>query len=246
MAPQSTNLAAFALAGLLATAAHAAPVETVQTPIGDLKLQFGLPANAQEERRIYDQMDFQRATQAYIWAIPFVAMAEWKHAHLNEIGAAENETVLYTTFKDKIGILTTNLTTPYVITFGNLQKGPVVVEVPAASMGGMIMDFWQRPMSDLGQVGPDKGKGGKFLLVGPGQKPPANTKGYFVVPVTTNNFFAGVRVLDAGADNVAKVQKGFRIYPYAQRNNPPAQKTRGVNGKTWSQVQPRGIELAAL
>ena len=41
-----------------------------------------------------DEMDFQRATQAYIWAVPFVAMAEWKHAHLDEIGATENETVL--------------------------------------------------------------------------------------------------------------------------------------------------------
>lgn len=40
----------------------------------------------------------------------FVAMAEWKHAHLNDIGAAENETVLYKEFKDKLGILTANLT----------------------------------------------------------------------------------------------------------------------------------------
>ena len=30
-------------------------------------------------------------------------------AHLNEIGAAENETVLYKKFKDKLGILTANL-----------------------------------------------------------------------------------------------------------------------------------------
>src|SRR5262245_59405270 len=77
-------------------------VQTVGTPIGDVKLQFGLPANSDEERRIYDQMDFQRATQTYIWAIPFVAMAQWKYAHLNEIGAAELETVLYMGFKDKI------------------------------------------------------------------------------------------------------------------------------------------------
>lgn len=238
-----TKLSIFAIiaSGVGPAVTSAAPVETVKTPIGDLQLQFGLPANEAVERRVYDEMDFQRATQAYIWAIPFVAMAEWKYAHLNEIGAAENETVLYTEFKDKIGILTTNLTTPYIITFGNLEKGPVIVEVPPANMGGMIMDFWQRPMSDLGQVGPDKGKGGKFLLIGPGQEPPADTEGYFVVPVTTNNFFAGVRVLDAGAENVAAVQKGFKIYPYADRDNPPEQKTRGVDGKTWSQVQPRGI-----
>jgi hypothetical protein len=231
-----------ALATLASTNAWAAPVETTKTPIGDLQLQFGLPANEDVERRIYDEMDFQRATQAYIWAIPFVAMAEWKHAHLDEIGAAENETVLYKDFKDKIGILTANLTTPYLITFGNLSKGPVVVEMPVGNFGGMVMDFWQRPMTDLGQLGPDQGKGGKYLLVGPSQTAPADADGYTVVPVKTNNFFAGIRVLDQGEDKLAAAQKGFRIYPYADRGNPPEQRSRGVDGKTWSQVQPRGLD----
>ena len=61
------------------------------------------------------------------------------------------------------------------------------------------------------------------------------------MPVTTNNFFAGIRVLDPGEASLAAAQKGFRIYPYAERATPPAQKTRAVGGKTWSQVQPRGI-----
>lgn len=30
-------------------------------------------------------------------------------------------------------------------------------------MAGMIMDIWQRVLADLGVVGPDKGKGGKYL-----------------------------------------------------------------------------------
>ena len=232
------------LAGLaiLAAPAWSAPVEVVQTPIGDVQLQFGLPANPDEERRIYDEMDFQRATQAYIWAVPFVAMAEWKHAHLDEIGAALNETVLYQDFKDKIGILTANLTTPYLITFGDLSDGPVVVEVPVGNFGGMVMDFWQRPMVDLGQAGPDQGKGGKYLLLGPGQTPPTDAEGYVVVPVNTNNFFAGIRVLDQGADKLAAAQQGFRLYPWAERANPPAQKSRGVGDKAWSQVQPRGLD----
>jgi hypothetical protein len=221
--------------------AASAAVETVKTPIGDIQLQFGLPANADEERKIYDQMDFQRATQAYVWALPFVAIAEWKNAHLNQIDASEGETVLYTGYKDKIGILTPNLTTPYLITFGNLSKGPIVVEMPAANTAGMVMDMWQRPMTDLGQAGPDKGKGGKYLLVGPGQESPA-ADCYRVVPVATNNFFAGVRVLDPGEDQVAAVRKGFRFYPWSQRDNPPEQRSRGVDGKKWSQVPPRGMD----
>ena len=165
---RSALLVVAAISGI----ASAAPIETAKTPIGDINLQSGLPANAEEERRIYDEMDFQRATQAYIWAVPFVAMAEWKHAHLNEIGAAENETVLYKKFKDKLGILTANLTTPYLITFGNLSNGPVVVEMPS----------------------------------------------------------------------IAAAQTGFRIYPHADRSNPTMQLGRTVDGKKWSQVQPRGID----
>jgi len=30
-----------------------------------------------------------------------------------------------------------------------------------------ILDMWQRPMVDSGQIGPFKGKGGKYLLPGP-------------------------------------------------------------------------------
>jgi hypothetical protein len=61
------------------------------------------------------------------------------------------------------------------------------------------------------------------------------------VPVTTNNFFAGIRVLDPGEARLAAAQDGFRVYPYAERATPPAQKSRAVGGKTWSRVQPRGI-----
>ena len=237
----TTIAVAAALASLaVGVRAQSSAVETVKTPIGDIRLQFGLPADATEERRLYDQMDFQRATQAYIWAVPFVAMAEWKHAHLNAIGAGELETVLYTEFKDKIGILTANLTTPYLITFGDLTKGPIVIEMPVGNTAGMVMDMWQRPMTDLGQAGPDRGKGGKYLLVGPGQKPPV-AEGFRVVRVATNNFFAGVRVLDPGQDKLEAAQKGFRFYPHAERANPPAQKSKGVGGRTWSGVQPRGL-----
>ncbi|WP_194790359.1 DUF1254 domain-containing protein [Pseudomonas sp. UFMG81] len=234
-----THLALLA-AAMCSTLVQAQAIETAKTPIGDIQLQFGLPANPAEERRIYDEMDFQRATQGYIWAIPFVAMAQWKDAHLHQIGAAELETVLYEKFADKQGILTANLTTPYLITFGNLAKGPVVLEMPIGSTAGMVMDFWQRPMTDLGQAGPDQGKGGKYLLVGPGQKAP-ETSEYRVVQVRTNNFFAGVRVLDPGADKIAAARQAFRFYPYAQRGNPPVQLSRNVDGKHWSQVQPRGL-----
>ena len=98
-------------------AQNTATTGTVDTPIGKIDLLMGLPANAQVEKKIYDEMDFQRACQAYIWATPIVAMNEWKRAHLGVIGAKLGDLVLYNNYKDKLGILTANFTTPYIITF---------------------------------------------------------------------------------------------------------------------------------
>src|SRR5262245_10787183 len=80
----------------------------VDTRLGKIDLLMGLPANAQVEQRIYDEMDYQRACQAYIWAVPIVGMNEWKRSHLGPIGAKLGDLVLYNTYKDKLGILTAN------------------------------------------------------------------------------------------------------------------------------------------
>ena len=147
-------------------------------------------------------------------------MNEWKRAHEKVFGAKAGDLVLYNNYKDKLGILTANFTTPYIITFANLTDGPVLVEQPAGALGGMIMDFWQRPVADLGQAGPDQGKGGRYLVVGPGQKPP-EVEGHYIVQSRTNNVFIGIRVLDPGEDKIKTAMDRYKIYPYAQRNNPP-------------------------
>jgi len=59
-------------------------------------------------------------------------------------------------------ILTANATTPYVMDFIDLAKnGPTVIEMPAGHTAGGLADFWQREQAVIGEMGPDKGKGGK-------------------------------------------------------------------------------------
>src|SRR5215510_12984541 len=72
-----------------------APSSSVNTRIGKIDLAMGLPANTEVEKKLYDEMDFQRACQANIWATPIVAMNEWKRAHLGSIGAKPGDLVLY-------------------------------------------------------------------------------------------------------------------------------------------------------
>jgi len=104
----------------------------------------------------------------------------------------------------------------------------------------LVDDFWQRPVTDLGLPGPDKGKGAKYLVVGPGQTV-TDTEGFIFTPSSTMNVLVGFRNLETDPDKAAKLLKQYRLYPCAQRDNPPATRYLGVGGKKWSATQPRGL-----
>jgi hypothetical protein len=223
------------------TLAQALPTTgTLESRLGTLELIHGFPSDA-TVKKLYDDLDFQRACQAYLWALPYMAMAEWQRQQRETFGAGELDYVDYLDFKDKLGILTANATTPYTMAFPNLEKtGPLVFEIPAGAIAGGILDFWQRPLSDTGQTGPEKGQGGKFLVLGPGH-PDITPEGYVVLRSPTNNVWSGQRGLDADREKARALLAGLRIYPYAQRDHPPASQHLATGGKPWSAAQPRGL-----
>lgn len=140
--------------------------DTVQTRLGILKFFDGFPDKA-TVNKLYDNLDFQRAVQTYLLALPPVNMTGLREGLLS-VGPAN---VTIPTFEDNLNarsiFLTPNATTPYTWIWINLHDGPLVVEVPPMTLG-MIDDFWFRYVTDIGIVGPDKGKGGKYLLLPPG------------------------------------------------------------------------------
>jgi hypothetical protein len=136
-----------------AIVAHA---ETVETHIGQIELQNGYPSKAAAEK-LFDEMDFERATQAFIWALPAVGFHGLHLAHKNTFGAKDGDIVLYDSLQDKSGMLTPNITTLYIMSFWNLaEQGPVVIEAPPGLVAGGVLDIWQRPVTDIGQTGPDR------------------------------------------------------------------------------------------
>ena len=74
--------------------------------------------------KLYEEMDFQRAVQAYLWAIPLVSFAQWQQEHENVFGAKDGDLVYYVSYRDKLGLLTSNATTPYLLGFPTCP-GPV-------------------------------------------------------------------------------------------------------------------------
>ena len=213
---------------------------TVNSRLGKLELNNGFPTEA-TVKKLYDDIDFQRASQAYLWGLPLIAMVQWQANSATKFGAGNLDYVDYLTFKDKLGLLTANATTPYVMAFPNMKDtGPLVVEVPAGAMAGGIVDFWQRPLTDTGQTGPDKGAGGKYLVLGP-DDPDMKPEGYYVVRSPTVNIWSGHRALDPDPAKAKAAIAGLRIYPYSQRDNPPPTRHVSPDGRKWSGEQPRGL-----
>jgi hypothetical protein len=217
--------------------------ETIDTRIGKLSFTHdfasGYPTGETIEK-LYDERDFQRACQAYLWALPIVAFAQWQEeARVGGVG--DLDLTLSKSFEELSGILTPNVVTPYLGAIPDLGKtGPLVIEVPAGAVAGMLNDFWQRPVTDLGLAGPDQGKGGKYLILGPGQTMP-QTEGFIVVHSSTMNVLIALRNLETDPEKAAQVQKQFRFYPYAQRDNPPVNRVVRSGSKKWSMTQPRGM-----
>lgn len=215
--------------------------ESKETRIGKLTFESGYPSQ-QTVGKLYDEMDFQRACQAYIWAIPAVGLNEWQKAHFKVFEGKNGEMLSYLDFAEKLGLLTPNYTTPYIATFIDLQEsGPMVVELPPGLMAGMVMDGWQRVLEDLGVVGPDHGKGGKYLILPPDSKPVEPT-GYYVVESPSRVVFAGVRLLGADKQKaIAELIPGIKTYKWSSTATGEPIKVRHAGDKKWSQMPPRGF-----
>ena len=159
---------------------------TVETPVGRLAFEGGYPSQETVER-IYDRLDFQRAVQAYLWAIALVSFAQSHEVHEKIFGAL-------------LGMLDLSRT------------GPVVLDYPRCPTAGAIVDFWQRPVTDMGLTGPDKGAGGRYLIIGPGQSV-ADDGGHTVIHAPMNHIFHGFRVLSTDAAETKLLRDGYQVYP---------------------------------
>jgi hypothetical protein len=83
--------------------------------------------------------------QTYLWAIPLVSFAYWQEVDETVFDMQDGDLVLTASFRDKLGILTANDTTPYLVGILNLQRtGPLVIDYPQGQTAGGILDFWQR------------------------------------------------------------------------------------------------------
>ncbi|WDR36038.1 DUF1254 domain-containing protein [Pseudomonas serboccidentalis] len=231
--------AGFSLMTLFASCGVGA--QDLDTRIGKIAMEGELPTH-DSIAKLYAELDFQQATQSYLWALPLVSYAQWQEAFRDKLGARSGDLMILNSYEDKLGVITANATTPYILGFVDLgETGPLVIELPPGPTAGGIGDFWQRAIIDMGQTGPDKGQGGKYLVLPPGAEPPADAGQYYLAKSETMNVLVGLRVLDPDPAKGKALVGKFKMYPYAQRSNPGDTRLLSPQGKPWSGTQPGGI-----
>ena len=92
-------------------------------------------------------------------------------------------------------------------------------------------------MQDISPAGPDKGKGGKYLVLPPEYKGEI-PDGYFVVRSRTYRVWVFMRAsiakgLDAAEKNV---KENLRIYPLSKKNHPPKMEYFSGSGKAFNTI----------
>lgn len=211
--------------------------------LADVELDRDLPART-DLPVIFDELDYQLACQAYLWALPLVSYAQWKTQHYDVFGATSSDLVRYLSYRDRLGLITANATTPYILNFFDLSEtGPLVIELPAGPTAGGVSDFWQREVGAMGEMGPDRGEGGKYVLLAPHTPEPDHLDDDFhVLHCSGVNIMFGFRTLDPDPARADALVRAVRIYPYADREAPAPTRIVSPEGRAWSGDQPRGLE----
>ena len=213
--------------------------DKVETPLGTLNFFDGFPDKASAEK-LFDNLDFQRAVQAYLLAIPAVSQAANRDAY-RTLGPPNTVVPIFEQLTDSRSIIgTPNDNTVYSWAWIDLTKSPIVLEVPPEQLG-TANDMWQRWVTDVGITGPDKGKGGKYLFLPPGYKGDV-PKGYFVVHSPTYGVWVpwrGFLVKGDPKPTVDLVKKFGKIYPLADAGKPRVpQNFIDMSGKPFNVVYP--------
>jgi hypothetical protein len=198
--------------------------DSVETSIGRLNFFDGIPDKKTVEA-VYENLDRMRATEAFLEMVP-LASVEALRVGMESIGIdAANKVMLYDGLMDSNSLfLTGNTDTVYAIGLLNLERdGPTVVEIPPGAGPGTVNDAYFRFVIDMGGPGPDRGKGGKYLILPPGYEG-AVPEGYFTAESTSYINWLPLRGLLQGGKTDApnKMWKeGLKIYPLSQKDHPP-------------------------
>ena len=192
--------------------------DVMETSFGTLNFELEAYPTEATVQKIYDELDLQRATQAYLDFYPALSLYASIKGQIRDFGfknSSDIEVAPGPGLTPSELYLTGNNSTVYAGGSLDLKlDGATVVEIPAG-MYGTADDAAYKFLVDFGFVGPDKGKGGNYLFLPPdynGNVP----EGFFVVNSPSYRVFIMMRGwgdIGTGDKAVDYFRQNLKIYP---------------------------------
>jgi hypothetical protein len=220
--------------------------DVVETRIGTLEFFDGLPS-AETTQKVYDNLDFLRGVETFLNGIPATSIEGLRRGHVELNVTKSNQALIADKLMDSNPLfLTGNTDTVYTSVFLDLEKdGPMVVEIPPGCGPGTVNDAYFRFVIDMGAPGPDRGKGGNYLILPPdyeGEEP----QGYYVARSTSYINWLILRgfLVDGKPDAATEMFKtGLKVYSLANAENPPRMEFVSLSGKAFNTVHANTYEF---
>lgn len=210
-------------AATIAVAMNLAPMaQAQQQPVTSplmKQINNGNWLDPKEAESLRDELYYQRAVHAYITMLPALNTIGMRDGSEKTFGGGYNVLPIWKQRMDsRTQVPTPNADVIYSMSYLDLKKdGPLVVKAPP-NVIGMFTDFFQRTITDVGAIGPDRAGGGLYLILPPDYTGPV-PGGYFTVKSPTYNVFLFFRTIMAkgqGKPDPAPAVKNAettRVYP---------------------------------
>jgi len=226
--------------------------DTVQTRIGRLNFVDGVPTK-DAARLAFDNLDFLRGVEVFLNLMPAASIEAIRRGSV-ELGATKsNQATIYDQLADSNPLLlTANTDTVYAFAVLDLETdGPTVVEVPPGSGPGTVNDAFFRFVVDMGVPGPDRGKGGKYLIVpadytGSLPKDAKDGGDYYIArsPSYVNIVVLRGFLVDGKPDAASKMfREGFKVYSLSKADKPPKMEFIDASKQAYNTVHANNFEF---
>jgi hypothetical protein len=238
-------LLSLAVSGVMASTATKTVAQDAPIPPLMKQINNGNWLDPKEAESLKDELYYQRAVHAYMTMLPALNVIGMRDGSEAAFGKGYNVLPIWKDRMDaRAWVPTPNADVIYSMSYLDLKEtGPLVVAAPP-NVIGMFTDFFQHTITDVGAIGPDRARGGLYLLLPPdydGEIP----KGYFTFKSPTYNVFLFFRTImkkgDEGPDPAPAVAlaEQTRIYPLwaAEKDVKPMEFPNG-SGKRVNMMYP--------
>jgi hypothetical protein len=202
---------------------YPSPPESILTPdraetrIGVLDLKDGTPS-LPTVQKVYDNLDFTHALNVFLDGFQCVGLQAIRDG-ARSVGLRDNQILLFSDLMDSNSLyLTGDADAVRFLSFIDLSRGPVVFEAPPNSHG-TINDLFSRWVIDFGSLGPDRGEGGRYLLLPSDYTGPLPEGGFYVARARTSRVcMLGHAFWEKNDPKpaVERIKKTAKIYRYDQ------------------------------